>query len=51
MEQAYIDTPIQVNDLVALRAKQFLPKAEIKVLKAKVFGSIQKLDDVNKKAK
>lgn len=28
-----------------------MPKAEMKVLKAKVFGSVQKLDDVNKRAK
>lgn len=51
VEQAYIDAPVQINDLLAVRAKEFLPKAEVKVLSTKVFGGIQKVDDVNKRAK
>lgn len=51
IDNAYEESPVQISDLLAARTKEFLPKSEIKSVKAKVFAGILKLDDVNKRAK
>jgi hypothetical protein len=43
--------PVNIVDVLSKRSKNFLPKAELLVLKKTVFTNLMKLEDVNKKAK
>jgi hypothetical protein len=51
IENAYVKPPVTIQDIMAKRAKQFLPMAEELVLKTQVFQNLIKAEDVTKKAK
>lgn len=52
IEEAYETSPVTVTDVLAVRAKQFLPHAELVALKGQVFTrSLVKLEDVSRRVK
>jgi len=51
IEKAYIKPPVTIQDILAKRAKQFLPMSEELVLKTQVFHNLIKAEEVTKKAK
>jgi hypothetical protein len=51
IENAYVKAPVTIQDILAARAKQFLPNSEELVLKAQVFPNLTKCEEVTKKAK
>jgi hypothetical protein len=51
VDHGYAESPLTITDMISKQAKLFLPTAEIINLKKTVFSNLQKLEDVNKKAK
>lgn len=51
IDNAYVKAPVTIQDILALRAKEFLPNSEELVLKTQVFQSLTKSEEVTKKAK
>ena len=52
IEEAYEAAPVSVTDVLAARAKQFLPHAELVTLKGQIFTkSLAKLEDVSRRVK
>ena len=51
IENAYVKAPVTIQDILACRAKSFLPNSEEIILKAQVFQNMTKAEEDTKKAK
>ena len=47
IEEGCAEAPITIADVVAKRAKEFLPSAELIMLKGKIFNGLAKLEDIS----